>query len=219
MRYDIDLRREVRFERKRQRIIERSGSENPCCASCGIDWSGPNICFLYWSYRLREVVCGNCSRKRRTIKESSIRAKVRKFAKRGYPNPKCVVCGENDMRCLELNHVFAEANSDLCGPKCTNCHAIFSDMQEDHGGEDIRLRDRERGGLLLQTAILIGMVILLVLLGTHEQKSGNESLGTMYISIGETLTACITFDFALHEHLSDKYGPDYDQGLTLELPS
>jgi len=206
MRYEIDLRRNVRLERKRQRLVERSETTNPCCAKCGIDASGTNICFVYWSYRLHIVLCGNCSKRRRTMKELSRRAKVRKFAKHGYPNPTCVVCGEGDVRCLELNHIFAETNSDLCGPKCTNCHAIFSDMQEDHEGEDVRRCDRERGGLLLQAAILIGMVILLVLLGTHAQKSGNESLGTMYISIGETLTACITFDFALHEHLFDKYG-------------
>jgi len=37
MRYDIGLRREVRLERKRQRLIDHSDSANAYCAECTID--------------------------------------------------------------------------------------------------------------------------------------------------------------------------------------
>jgi hypothetical protein len=55
-----------------------------------------------------------------------------KFEKLGFMNPRCVICGKDDVRCLELHHVAGRCHSgDVC-PVCRNCHAILTDLQTDH---------------------------------------------------------------------------------------
>lgn len=50
----------------------------------------------------------------------------------GSNNPVCVICGENDWRCLEQHHIAGQAyGDDLCNV-CRNCHRKLSDDQKDH---------------------------------------------------------------------------------------
>lgn len=48
-----------------------------------------------------------------------------------HGRPQCRVCGEPDIRCLELHHPFGEANSDEKIVECANCHNKSSDAQQD----------------------------------------------------------------------------------------
>lgn len=50
----------------------------------------------------------------------------------GSNHPVCIVCGENDWRCLEQHHIAGQAyGDDLCNI-CRNCHRKLSDDQKDH---------------------------------------------------------------------------------------
>ena len=40
----------------------------------------------------------------------------------GTDDPRCVICGEDDWRCLELHHVAGRANDDAGVILCRNCH-------------------------------------------------------------------------------------------------
>lgn len=58
--------------------------------------------------------------------------KQRRLETLGSNNPVCVVCGENDWRCLEQHHIAGQAyGDDLCNV-CRNCHRKLSDDQKDH---------------------------------------------------------------------------------------
>ena len=49
----------------------------------------------------------------------------------GQSNPVCVVCGEDDPRCLELHHITYGRVRDEVAIVCRNCHRKLSDMQKD----------------------------------------------------------------------------------------
>ena len=44
------------------------------------------------------------------------------FARLGSDDPRCVVCGEDDWRCLELHHLAGQAYDDQLVILCRNCH-------------------------------------------------------------------------------------------------
>jgi hypothetical protein len=46
--------------------------------------------------------------------------------------PSCIICGENDIRCLEAHHVAGRSVDDTQAIICRNCHAKLSDTQRDH---------------------------------------------------------------------------------------
>lgn len=50
----------------------------------------------------------------------------------GSNNPVCVICGENDWRCLEEHHIAGQAYDDSLSNVCRNCHRKLSDDQKDH---------------------------------------------------------------------------------------
>lgn len=50
----------------------------------------------------------------------------------GSNHPVCVICGEDDWRCLELHHLEGQAYGDDLVPVCRNCHRKLSDDQKDH---------------------------------------------------------------------------------------
>jgi hypothetical protein len=55
-----------------------------------------------------------------------------KFEKLGFPNPRCVICGEDNILCLELHHIAGRGHNDDVWPVCRNCHAVLTDHQKDH---------------------------------------------------------------------------------------
>lgn len=50
----------------------------------------------------------------------------------GFPNARCFFCGEDDVRCLQLDHIDGREFSDVVWPLCANCHAKRTDFQKDH---------------------------------------------------------------------------------------
>jgi hypothetical protein len=58
--------------------------------------------------------------------------KQRVLERLGTDNPRCVFCGEADLRCLEQHHIAGRAYGEECAPVCRNCHRKLSDSQKDH---------------------------------------------------------------------------------------
>jgi hypothetical protein len=59
--------------------------------------------------------------------------RIRKHYERlGFDNPSCLICGESDPRCLQLDHIAGRAHSDDVWPICANDHARRTDFQKDH---------------------------------------------------------------------------------------
>jgi hypothetical protein len=50
----------------------------------------------------------------------------------GSNHPVCVICGEDDWRCLEQNHIAGQAYGDELCNVCRNCHRKLSDDQKDY---------------------------------------------------------------------------------------
>jgi 5-methylcytosine-specific restriction endonuclease McrA len=50
----------------------------------------------------------------------------------GTNTPRCVVCGEDDSRCLELHHLAGRKFGDELVIVCRNCHRKLSDAQKDN---------------------------------------------------------------------------------------
>lgn len=49
----------------------------------------------------------------------------------GTHQPKCVICGEKDWRCLDKDHVAGRKHSDVVFILCANCHRKRTDSQKD----------------------------------------------------------------------------------------
>jgi hypothetical protein len=58
--------------------------------------------------------------------------KQNRLEKLGTNNPVCVICGENDWRCLEEHHIAGQHFGDDLSIICRNCHRKLSDDQKDH---------------------------------------------------------------------------------------
>jgi hypothetical protein len=50
----------------------------------------------------------------------------------GFPDPKCPICGEDDLRCLQLDHIAGKEFSDIQAVICANHHLKRSDLQGEH---------------------------------------------------------------------------------------
>jgi hypothetical protein len=112
-----------------------------------------------------------------------------KFARLGFPNPSCAVCGEMRIQLLELHHIAGAANSDQVVPLCVKCHRLVSDAQEDFG-LDLRRRDESRSPLLKAAALNDGAAALFVPYAAHLQQWS-------------------AFFAALDQHLTDRFGPGW----------
>lgn len=71
----------------------------------------------------------------------------RKWRRLGHAG-RCVVCGEDDLRCLEAHHVAGQANDPaMIVPVCANCHARLSWEQSQWPEGLIRGGSRDRAAL------------------------------------------------------------------------
>lgn len=70
----------------------------------------------------------------RNINDKEAR-KQKRLEKLGDNHPVCVLCGEDDSRCLELHHLAGQAFGDALCFVCRNCHRKLSDSQKDHPKE------------------------------------------------------------------------------------
>lgn len=50
----------------------------------------------------------------------------------GSQKASCVVCGEHDLRCIEMHHLAGQHFHDELQSVCRNCHRKLSDVQRDH---------------------------------------------------------------------------------------
>jgi 5-methylcytosine-specific restriction endonuclease McrA len=50
----------------------------------------------------------------------------------GTNTPRCVVCGEDDSRCLERSHLAGRKFTDDIVILCRNCHRKTSESEKDH---------------------------------------------------------------------------------------
>ncbi len=66
-----------------------------------------------------------------TEKAKEIR-KQNRLEKLGSNHPVCLLCGEDDWRCLEQHHIAGQAYGDDLCTVCRNCHRKLSDDQKDH---------------------------------------------------------------------------------------
>jgi len=116
----------INRERRRLSALERLGSDRPVCKECGEnDWR----CLQLKPDRNNNddtdtfIICRNCRCKQQPIA---------KLARSRAGSWFCIVCTEDDPRCLELHHVAGRAFADDCVIACCNCHSKLSDMQKDH---------------------------------------------------------------------------------------
>lgn len=69
-----------------------------------------------------------------TMTETEMRRETRRqkaLDRLGSDNPRCRVCGQNYVGCLELHHLEGEAFGQTLVVVCRNCHRKLSDLQKD----------------------------------------------------------------------------------------
>lgn len=97
------------------------------------------------------------------------RRRQRRIDRLGTSNPACVVCGQDDDRCLELHHLAGRAYEDTTCIVCSNCHRKLSDAQRDHPVANARQpSEQERIG-----RFLLGLSDLCSLLAERLRSFGN----------------------------------------------
>jgi hypothetical protein len=133
------LDRDLAEEAALRTTLRRAGYADPCCAGCdehrirrlAIPWKkGDPI-------RKHRVLCRNClaDKNHDPARDAEMRER---FRLAGYPNPRCVACGEAHIWRLQLDHIAGEKHDGACSPLCGNCHADRSFLQrlELKGGEN-----------------------------------------------------------------------------------
>lgn len=80
----------------------------------------------------------------------------------GSNDPRCVLCGEGDWRCLEFHHISGRAYGEEGVVVRRNCHRRLSDPQKDHStgltGAEPPLLERV-GHFLLGLSDLLEMLV------------------------------------------------------------
>jgi len=132
---DRDLAREAAIRGR----FRRFGFPDPRCVDCGEDKVS---CLALVSIpgkkqpKARRPLCRNC-RADRSHDPACAPAMRERFLAAGFPDPRCIVCGEKRVWCLELDHLAGQKRDDTCSPLCGNCHAerTFLQSLEPPGGE------------------------------------------------------------------------------------
>lgn len=92
------------------------------------------------------------------VKEIRKQARLEKL---GTNHPLCVICGEDDWRCLEEHHISGQAYGNELVTVCRNCHRKLSDDQKDHPKQHIHKPNQYEciGHLLLGLADLFALLV------------------------------------------------------------
>ena len=209
-----DVRGEIttatRWEKKRQ----RSGSPDPHCANCGTNEIRSLARVAASSGSEAMVLCANDRKKARPISEQAREKRLGRLARDGYRDPSCFLCGERDLRTLELHHLSGKANSSLVMPLCRNCHDVISDGQE--AFRSLRLREINRRPLALQAACDIGLSLLAgSLAACAPDTTGQVGWGL----IAALFIAWAVWNLAADNHFADLYGADYSSGVPAPVPT
>jgi hypothetical protein len=212
--YGRDVRRIARLERRARRL-----GPDPSCEICHV---ADIRCLVKLSPRTapHSIRCQSCRRKRRKRSAVWLHRRRQQFEANGYPDARCTVCGESDLRTLDINHLAGAANSALVAPYCANCHAHFSDQQQDLPA-GLLLRDPDRRPLALQAAFNFGLSFALILIAAiimSSDSKGNMSQAVFYGVAAAALTAWGMWDLAADQHLAQRWGADYSLGVPAEVP-
>jgi hypothetical protein len=121
-----------------------------------------------------------------------------KFARFGYPHPRCAICGEDRVVMLERHHLAGAANSAFSVPLCANHHHLLSDAQEDLL-PDLRRRDEARSPLLKAAAMADGAAAFFEPFAAQQRQWA-------------------TYFTELDRHLTTKFGPDWWRQNPKEVP-
>jgi hypothetical protein len=205
-----DDARQERWEWRRLRL----GSPHPHCAVCGMDNLQALCRTRKTAARPSRVLCANDRLRQRHLSDRAIEARLRTFALAGYHDPTCFICGENDLRTLELQHVVGRANSGLVVPYCGNCHAIASDYQEDLP-LNLLAHGVERSPLLLQAAFDFGLAIAVGALSIHATGATET---TFWALAAVALVAWAVWNIAADQHFSTALGPGYGDAVPAPVP-
>ena len=123
---DRDLAREAAL----RVALQRAGYADPKCANCG-EGRVTRLAFPWRRgepIRRHRILCRNCLADRRRDRDREPAMRER-FRLAGYPDPKCVACGDDRIWHLELDHIAGEKHDDTCSPLCSNCHADRTFLQ------------------------------------------------------------------------------------------
>lgn len=126
---DRHLAREAALRAK----YRRAGYPDPKCEECG----EADIRRLAFK-KERPPICRNCLADRRhdPAREADMRER---FRRAGFPDPRCVACGESRIWRLELDHIAGQKHDATCSPLCRSCHAARTFLQqnlEPSGGQN-----------------------------------------------------------------------------------
>jgi hypothetical protein len=121
-----DLAREAAL----RAMFTRAGYSDPKCSRCcehrivrlAIPWKRGE------PPRKHRVLCRNCLADKKHDPALDVEM-LSRFRKAGFPNPKCTLCPESRIWCLELDHIAGQKHDDTCWPLCCNCHAERSFFQ------------------------------------------------------------------------------------------
>jgi hypothetical protein len=210
-----DYSREVRREARITRKLLRLRTDQPFCIYCGVT----DCRCLLRPDDDSMLRCQNCQAKRLPLPEDAAARRLAVFRGDGYYSPSCVVCGEDDLRALEREHLAGEANSAFVEPMCLNCHAMKSDEAEDEPWASLRLRDPERPALVLQAAFEFGLAVVLGLLAAASHDDPNEAAQAVFFGLAAAaLIAWALWNLAADEHFKHVLGPGYDRAIRSDVP-
>lgn len=90
-----------------------------------------------------------------TVDPAFERRRQAAYRRLGSSNPRCLVCGERDWRCLELHHIAGRAYDPLGAILCRNCHRKQSDASANSVGPTDPPGMERLGHLLLGLAAFL----------------------------------------------------------------
>src|ERR1700678_2984468 len=191
----------------------RLGSAEPRCEHCGTTEIGMLCRVTDPGKASQSILCRNCRGVVKTITPKALAQKARRFETAGYFQPACVVCNDDTLQILELDHVANEANSDFLAPLCANHHAVKSHGAETGPMAALRLRDPARRGLVLQAACAFGMGGILGMMAAWDGSEGEVARAIVLGAASAGLIAWGVWNIAADTYLASAHGDDYDRAL------
>ena len=89
----------------------------------------------------------------------------------GTHEPRCVICGETDPRCLEEHHIAGRGYHNDTAVVCRNCHRKLSDDQRDHPPRD---KSKPLDQLTAVGHFLLGLCDFLIAIALRLREFGHS---------------------------------------------
>jgi hypothetical protein len=191
----------------------RFGSAEPSCERCGTTEIAMLCRVTDPGKASQSILCRNCKGLAKMITPKALAQKARRFEAVGYSQPACVICNDDTLQILELDHVANEANSDFLAPLCANHHAVKSHGAETGPMAALRLRDPARRALVLQAACEFGIGAILAMVAAWDGSRGEMARALLLGAASAGLMAWGAWNIAADARLADAHGDDYDRTL------